>query len=169
MEAVLIALILSGSLPLMHICLLQLNPKSDIGVRIMFLCFFLYVGLWWFASLIQNSFLMLTTSQSIGGISTVVFMCLVYMEAFSMLCRGFSLRIITDIYLNGELNVDEIITKYGDGKGVDWMIRKRIDSIEKLKMVSSNENCVKLESFSGKLVGWGGIYFKKILKMGAGG
>ena len=169
MEAVLIALILSGSLPLMHICFLQLNPKSDIGVRIMFLCFFLYAGLWWFASLKHNSFLMLTTSQSIGGISTVVFMCLVYMEAFSMLCRGFSLRIITDIYLNGELNVDEVIAKYGNGRGMNWMIQKRISNIEKLKMVSINDDYIKLQSTLGIWIGWIGIYFKKILKIGPGG
>ena len=86
-----------------------------------------------------------------------------------MICRGFSFRIITDIYLNKALSLNEVITKYGDGRGINWMIRKRIESIEKLNMVSSNENCVKLESSPGKLVGWGGIYFKKILKMGAGG
>ena len=169
MGTVLIALIMSGSLPLMHICLLQLIRKSDIGVRLMFLCFFLYAGLWWFASLIQNRFVMLTTAQCIGGISTVVFMCLGYMEAFSMLCRGFSLRIITDIYLNGALSIDEVIAQYGDGRGMDWMIRKRIGSIEKLKMVSTNDDCVKLQSFLGGWIGWGGIYFKKILKIGEGG
>ena len=48
------------------------------------------------------------------------------------------------------------------------MINKK-NSIEKLKIVSSNENCIKLESFFGRLIGWSGIYFKKIMKMGAGG
>jgi hypothetical protein len=169
MEVIFIALIMSGSLPIMHICLIQLIGKSDIGVRIMFVCFLLYAGLWGSVSLVFNNSEPLTVSQFIGGISTVIFLCLGYMEAFSMICRGFSFRIITDIYLNKALSLNEVITKYGDGKGMDWMIRKRIDSIEKLKMVSSNENCIKLESFFGRLIGWSGIYFKKIMKMGAGG
>ena len=169
MGVVLIALIMSCSLPIMHICLLQLIRKSDIGVRIMFVCFFIYAGFWWFASLVLNCFVMLSTAQCIGGISTVVFICLGYMEAFSMLCRGFSLRIITDIYLNGSLSVNGIIANYGDGRGMVWMIRKRIVSIEKLKMVSSNDDYVKLKSSFGTWIGWGGIYFKKILKLGKGG
>ena len=169
MIVVLIALIMSASLPIMHICLIQLIRKSDIGVRIMFLCFFLYTGLWVLVSLIHNNLVILTASQLVGGISTLVFMCLGYMEAFAMICRGFSLRIITDIYLNEGLSLDEVITKYGDGRGMDWMIRKRIDNIEKLKMVSFNQDNIKLRSFLGRWIGWSGIYFKKILKMGKGG
>ncbi len=86
-----------------------------------------------------------------------------------MICRGFSLQIMTDIYLNGALSVDEVIAKYGDGRGMDWMLQKRIASIEKLNMVCFENGQLQLRSNLGHLVGWGGICFKKILNMGEGG
>jgi len=91
------------------------------------------------------------------------------MEAYSMICRGFSLRIITDIYLNNSLTANEIITEYSDGRGIDWMIRKRINSIEKLKLISFKDEYMRLQSSLGICIGFIGIIFKKILKMGPGG
>lgn len=169
MEAVLTALLLSGSVPILHVCILRLIRKPDLGIRIMYLCFFLYACLWYLVSLIQNDIEVLTASTWIGGMSIIAFMCLGYMEVFSMICRGFSLRIMTDIYMNGSLNTDEIINKYGDGRGMDWMLKKRITSIEQLKLVSSDERYIELASPFGSWIGRCGINFKKILKMGKGG
>ena len=76
---------------------------------------------------------------------------------------------MTDIYLNGSLSTDEVIAKYGDGRGMDWMLKKRITSIEQLKLVSSDERYIELASPFGSWIGWSGINFKKILKMGKGG
>ena len=87
MEAVLTALLLSGSVPILHVCILRLIRKPDLGIRIMYLCFFLYAGLWYLVSLIQNDIEVLTASTWIGGMSIIAFMCLGYMEVFSMICR----------------------------------------------------------------------------------
>ena len=169
MEGVLTALILSGIVPFLHICILRLIRKPDVAIRIMFLCFLLYAFSWCLVCLIQNDFDALSASTWIGGMSTIVLMCLGYMESFSMICRGFSLRIITDIYLNGTLDIDEVISEYGDGRGMEWMLKKRIASIQQLKLVSSHEQHLELQSPIGIWIGWGGIYFKKILKIGKGG
>ena len=169
METVLIALLLSCCVPIFHIGTIHLIRKPGSEIKAMFLCFLLYNGLWWLVSWIQNDFVILSPSAWIGGISTTVFMCLGYMEAFSLVCRGFSLRIMTDIYLNEILSEEEVIIRYGDGRGTDWMLQKRIDSIEKLKMVSPREKHLQLQSHIGDWIGWGGIRFKKILKMGRGG
>jgi hypothetical protein len=166
MESVLIAILLSGSVPVLHICIIHLINKPNMSVRIMFLCFLIYACLWGLASVYVVT---LTASACIGGLSIIVLMCLGYMEVFSMICRGFSLRIITDIYLNGALYTDEVISQYGDGRGMAWMLKKRITSIEKLKLVSAHEQHLELKSPLGDWIGWGGIYFKKMLKMGKGG
>ena len=169
MEAVLTALLLSVSVPVLHICILRLIRKPDMAIQIMFLCFLLYASFWYFGCLIQNDFETLSATKWIGGVSSIVLVCLGYMEVFSMICRGFSLRIITDIYSNGALDTDEVISEYGNGSGMDWMLKKRITSIEKLKLVTTHEHHLELESSIGRWIGLGGIYFKKILKMGKGG
>ena len=169
MEAVLTALFLAGSVPLLHICILRLIRKPDMAIRIMFLCFLLYASLWYISCLLQNDFETYSATAWIGGVSSIVLVCLGYMEVFSMICRGFSLRIITDIYLNGALDTDEVISEYGNGSGIEWMLKKRITSIEQLNLVSSHEHHLELQSSIGSWIGWGGIYFKKMLKMGKGG
>ena len=169
MESVLIALVLSPALPFLHILLLQLIRKENFGVRIMFLSFFLYYILWFFFCYFYNGYVSPTSRQFISGISTIIFFCLGYMEAYSMICRGFSLRIITDIYLNNSLTANEIITEYSDGRGIDWMIRKRINSIKKLKLISFKDEYMRFQSSLGVCIGFIGIIFKKILKMGPGG
>ena len=82
MEAVLTALLLSGSVPLLHICILRLIRKSDMAIRIMFLCFLLYASLWYIGCLIQNDFETPSATAWIGGVSSIVLVCLGYMEAF---------------------------------------------------------------------------------------
>lgn len=169
MEAFLLALVLSASIPIFHIVILRLVDFPGSNIKGMFISFFLYIFVWLAVWISIHEFATLYISGFVGGFSTIVFLCLVYMEAFSMICRGFSLRILTDIYLNETMNTNDIILSYGEGRGMNWMLKKRIHSIERLKFVSFKDQTLKIDSPIGNMIGWFGINFKKILKMGKGG
>ncbi len=111
----------------------------------------------------------MSNSELIAGLSTAGFLCLGYLEAFSMLCRGFSLHIMTDIYKNEPLTLSGIISNYGKGRGAGWLLTKRIESLTALKMVSNNENAIELIKPRGLFVGKMGLLIKKNLQMGQGG
>ena len=169
MEAFLLALVLSASIPIFHVVIVRLLDFSGSNIKGMFISFFLYILVWLVAWISKYEFTTFYISGFIGGFSTIIFLCLVYMETFSMLCRGFSLRILTDIYLNETMNADDIILSYGEGRGMHWMLKKRIRSIERLKFVIFQDQILKIDSSIGNMIGWLGINFKKILKMGKGG
>ena len=86
-----------------------------------------------------------------------------------MVCRGFSLRILIDTYLKGPLTLDQIASNYGDGRGVDWMMRKRISNIEALNLVKWNGPWLFVASNRALLFGKFGLWFKRIFKLGPGG
>ena len=107
--------------------------------------------------------------EMIAGFSTILFFSLGYGEVFSMVCRGFSLRILIDTYLKGPLNLDQIASNYGDGRGVDWMMRKRISNIEALNLVKWNGPWLFVASNRALFFGRFGLLFKRIFKLGPGG
>jgi len=100
--------------------------------------------------------------------STAGFFCLGYMEAFSMICRGFSLHIMVDVYESKSLDIEGIKMKYGAGKGIDWLFNKRIANMRELGLVDVGGGILKIRPL-GALVGRAGLLMKNGLKMGAGG
>ena len=134
----------------------------------MFISFCMYFFLWLFIYLIlaknQINYLNLLASLSI-----VISICLIYMEFFSMICRGFSLRILTDIYLNKDINQENIKYKYADGKGLEWLFQKRIDSIVKLQLVQINDNIIYLKYPRGYVLSKLIVFFYKIFFIKKGG
>ena len=92
----------------------------------MFVSFFIYSFVWLLVTVYYYDFTNLTYKDYLAGISLIIFFSLGYMEFFSMICRVFSLRIMTDIYLNKSLTKENLIEAYADGKGLKWMMKKRL-------------------------------------------
>jgi len=151
MLAVVTASLFSAIVPLLHIILAKLTGKEEKSIQFMFLSFFTYMLCW-------------SAFMYAAG-----FWCLGYMEAFSMVCRGFSLRIMVDLYLREQMTFSEILAGYGDGLGVDWMLKKRIESMQKARLVELEGQVLVVKSPLGTLAGKLGNLVKKILKMGKGG
>ena len=86
-----------------------------------------------------------------------------------MVCRGFSLRILIDIFLNGPFSMDMVVSNYGEGRGVDWMLKKRISGIESIGLVKWENTHLTIASDRALLFGKLGIWFKRVLKLGLGG
>ena len=68
------------------------------------------------------------------------------MEAFSMVARGFSMRIITDIYLNPSIDSNGVMKEYAGGKGIEWMLKKRLEGIQSLGFISERGGAIKISS-----------------------
>lgn len=107
--------------------------------------------------------------QFIYVLSWFGFWVLGYMEFFSMLCRGFSLTILCDLYPDLLKSVDDIAKYYGDGKGADWLFQKRMQGLIASKMIIQSGERLKLGSRLGKFLSVVTFSYKKILKLGKGG
>lgn len=169
MIAVFTAVLLFLTVPLTHIALMRFLKASVKGVKFMIISFIAYGILWHILVFYLNNFKSVSVHEILAGYSTIGFLCLGYMEAFSMLCRGFSLCIIIDIFRKGPLTISQIIENYGNGKGADWMLKKRIGTMESLGMLRLNGDFLEIKGFRGLLVGKMGLFFKKMLKIGTGG
>ena len=79
------------------------------------------------------------------------------------------MRIITDIYKQNGLKIDEVISGYSDGRGIEWLLNKRIDSLLKLGFVKKEKQSLVIYSnFKTKIVIISEFY-KKLIKIGKGG
>lgn len=86
-----------------------------------------------------------------------------------MAARGFSMRILTDVYINKGLSLEEIIIKYADGKGISWLLEKRITGIKNLNLVTVEYGQLRLSSRLGIFIARIGLSYKRGLKLGRGG
>ena len=91
------------------------------------------------------------------------------MEAFSMLARGFSMRIITDIYLNSSIDSHGVMKEYAGGKGIEWLIKKRLEGIKSLGLISEKEGVIKISSKNVAYIARISLLYKSFLKLGKGG
>jgi hypothetical protein len=168
--AMLLGIFIFPIVPFTHMFLMQVfkNKQHPLGFLI---CSCLIYGLVWLISYINFSGIFSPTigEEILAGISTVAFLSLGYGEVFSMICRGFSLRILIDILINGPFTMDQVVLSYGEGKGVDWMIKKRITGIESLGLVKWENDQLKLNSNRALFLGKFGLWFKQKLKLGLGG
>ena len=164
MEAHMLTVALAALIPVGHVVLIRVLKKPERSVRLMFLVFAVYViSMSVIYKRLDLGLLM------VGPMALSVTICLVYMELFSMLCRGFSLAIVSVLYDNGPMKNEEICALYGGGRGMAWMIEKRIDSIEKMGLVRRESGLLRVHSLAGVLVGRSTRFYKELIKIGAGG
>ena len=81
-------------------------------------------------------------AESINIISIVLLylsIFLIYFELYVFLKRGFALSILISINDEKSINITDLINKYGNGKGFDWLISKRIKSLIQYKLIEINE------------------------------
>lgn len=101
--------------------------------------------------------------------STALFCGLAYLEAFFMIGRGFSLHILIAIFQHGSLSLAELDKNYGGGKGIAWLLNKRLANLRDLGLIEFDGAAVRFRHPLGPVIAWAGLIFKRILKMSAGG
>lgn len=167
-SAVALAVVLAPVLVVGHVVLVRWMRDAVLGFVHLFLAFGLYGGTW-FAVAAAWWGVSLTISQMIAGGAAAGFVCLAYMQVFSLVCRGFSLRILVDIHRRGALDVPGIMREYSDGRGIDWLVEKRIVVLEKMRLLARRQDRLELVKPQGAWVGRMGRCIKDVLKPSQGG
>ena len=155
--------------PLVHVALMRFFKHKQQPFGFLVGGCTVYGFIWLGANLFANGFSATFWEEMIAGFSMILFFSLGYGEVFSMVCRGFSLRILIDTYLKGPLTLEQVSSNYGDGRGVDWMMKKRISNIETLGLVKWSGPWLVVASDRALLFGRFGLWFKRIFKLGPGG
>ena len=169
MVAIFFSILLSLFIPIFHIALIAFFKKEGLHIKLMFVAFLLYISI----DIIIKLFYYYDSNELylylINSVSMSIFMSLFYMEAFSMVARGFSMRIITDIYLNSTLDSKGVMKEYAAGKGIKWMLKKRLEGIQSLGFISEKGGIIKISSKNAIYIAKFSLLYKSILKLGKGG
>ena len=164
MKTHMLTVVLAALIPVVHVALIRVLKKPERSVGLMFVVFAFYViTMVVICARLDLGLLM------VGPMALSITICLVYMELFSMLCRGFSLAIVSVLYENGPMKTEGICALYGGGRGMVWMIEKRIDSIEKMGLVRRESGHLRVHSLAGVLIGRSARFYKELIKIGPGG
>ena len=162
-QALFFAIVLSLTIPLLHLSLIALIRRKQI--LLMFVSFLIYVSI----AILSPVYLKIGTLPAFAtALFTSLSACLLYMEFFSMICRGFSLNIILTIANTPRATTDLIIERYSD-KGLSWLMSKRLESMKKLGLISYDEFNIVAGGKMAICIGCVGLFFKKILNLPEGG
>lgn len=165
--AVISAIFMFPVVPLMHIMLMRFSKRQK-KLLFTFYPFVMYGILWLLLGFYINDFTPIATSSLIAGISMILFLCIGYTRFFYLVCNSISLRITLDVYSQGSLTLPRIIENYG-GKGMDWLLKKRIEALQSLGMAEIDGDVIGVRSPLGTFFGKAGIIFKRVFKIGEGG
>ncbi len=166
--AVLLACGLAPGFMVCHIVLSRLHDENAPGQNDLLRAAGIYAITWIVAALLiwRGG---LTASQSIAGLSTAGFVVLAYMQVYSQIGRGFSLRLLVDVERCGGLDLEGMLREYSDGRGAQWLIDKRLVGIEQAGLAARRGDTLVLIEPRGRWAGHLGLVIKRILKPGQDG
>ena len=98
------------------------------------------------------------------GIFVLGFFFIGYFEFHSLISRGYSLRILSDLFsINKSMTAQQIATNYGGGKGLKWFLDKRLKGLKDLGLIREERGKIKLTKHTGKTVSIILSFSKKVL------
>ena len=167
MLSVLTALVAAVVIPFIHALMIRLSNQKLV-VSSTFVAFSVYIATYILTEFFYIGMANFTLRRFIAGGCTLSFIMFTYMECVSHIVRGFSMQMIIDAECEEQLTLAEFKKKVGNGKGIGWLVRNRLQIMESLGLIIVKNNFIHLNwrsRFWGKL----GILTKRILKMGEGG
>jgi len=88
----------------------------------------------------------------VGGLAALGFLALGYIEFWSLVERSFSLRILIDVAASESgLTRDQIAKQYSEGRGLEWMMEKRVKDLLGAGLIAPTDSGHRL-SPHGRLV-----------------
>jgi hypothetical protein len=67
------------------------------------------------------------------------------LQLYNLADRGFSLRILIDLLKTGPTtDVDAVISSYSGGRGIEWMLQKRLDDLVANRLIVVRDDNVNL-------------------------
>ena len=110
---------------------------------------------------------MFPISLRVGAVCLYVTGALIYLELRSLLSRGYSLRILTDLYgRHGEsASLTDLQTTYGNGVGLRGMLQKRLSTLARLRLVTIGSGEAGSLTPLGRLCAMAGLQMRRLLRM----
>lgn len=92
--------------------------------------------------------------------------CLIYLEILSLLSRGYSIRILADLFdRGGSAEFQGLKSSYGGGLGIEGLLRKRIDTLAELRFLYFHDDRIGPLTFLGKTAGAMGSVIRRFLRL----
>jgi hypothetical protein len=162
----LLATVLAPMIFAIQACLCR-TLGSRHAVRWMFVAFTGYIVV--FAVVAHWLWLPPCTSESwVPGLAATGFWSLMYMQVFSMLCRGFSLNVLVHCAEHRKATLPEVMANY-QGVGADTLLEKRLASLERLHLIRRKPGAISLGGRSAAALSFLTAAYKRLFRLGPGG
>lgn len=91
---------------------------------------------------------------------------IIYMELRSLLSRGYSLRILVDLWhRRGTARVEQLVASYSDGLGLEGLLRRRVASLAIWRLAQVAGDQVGPLTPLGMACAWLGIGIRRLLRL----
>ncbi len=168
------AIIASFLLPIFHLLILRIpGPKEGskqikfyfiISLAISIISYFIiryYLCNYWVDDYQKNYG---SYYDEINSILILCFFFIGYIEFYSIIRRGYSLRIMCELYYSGHpMSLKELMDEYSDGKGIDWLLKKRLDGMVNIGLITIEDNEIRLTKVFGKIAALIAIFATRLL------
>ena len=168
------AIIVSFLLPIFHLLILRIprlkeGPKQIkiyfiISLAISIISYFIikyYLGIYYLHDYQESHG---SYYDEINSILILCFSFIGYIEFYSIIRRGYSLRIMCELYYSGNpMLLEELMDEYSDGKGIDWLLKKRLEGMVNIGLITLEDNEIRLTRFFGKMAAFVAIFATRLL------
>ncbi len=168
LSAALAAFLLAPLIAFLHLVFLALSHKRH-GLTLLVIACICYLAFWFIVVFWIKDRVFPAFPEIVVGCSLAGFFSLGYLQVYSLAYRGFSLRIVMEVFRNGSLNIAECAARYNKGLGVDWLIEDRLAGLVALRLIRREGNVIALRSPFARLAGKAGGLVKRLLQLGKAG
>ncbi len=140
---------------------LDIRINYFIGIFVYIICQLLILFFYFFS--------ILSSSYYLAIISLNILIFLGYFELLSMLSRGFSLQIITDVYKKKLVNYNNIHEIYSEDRGINWLLEKRLDTLKKVGLLKIKDKNLSINGKFNFYLIYLSIVLKNLFSIGRGG
>jgi hypothetical protein len=106
------------------------------------------------------------TVDFVAGVCAIGFLALGYVEFWSLIERSFTLRILVDAAQAARgLTRAEIANRYSEGRGLDWMMEKRINDLVGARMLVKDDGQFRLTRRA-RLIAWLFARIQQVFRVG---
>ncbi|WP_430396130.1 hypothetical protein [Ferrovibrio sp.] len=152
-----IALALAPLLPLLHVAALHLLPRAGRG-RLLLGASLAMLACYVFGVLFQQgAWDFMRLQRLIAGLLALIGWLLAYVEALSLITRGYTLGLLSELHRRNRPTTEEDLAHgYAGGQGLEWAMRKRVDDLIALGL--AREEAGMLHLVRPKGVRWAKVF-----------
>lgn len=167
------AIIAGFCLPIYHIILLRICAKERYIKLLVIISFCITIITWLVLSFVLQKPAVLLGSfdetplspiKVVDGLLILGFFFIGYIEFYSLIRRGYSLRILLELYLKGSpMTPEEISISYSGERGLDYLLRRRLSGLINIGLIRIGSEQVQLTSLTGKIAAKTIFFIIKVL------